>query len=106
MMEEMRRIQVFLAKHAEWWSERESARTDVKNTAQLEGLVAYARRQAHLCTALREGFKQQWYNADDWVKFGEVPEDLEVVEVVDDVTGATAEVLEEDGASGCEGASL
>lgn len=82
LLEEMRRVQMFLAWQADWWLSQETRRLEV-GTALKEGLTAYARRQSHLRSALRSHFENQWSCVPAWIQWGEVPEvpELEDTEI-------------------------
>jgi len=58
--EEMRRTLEFLKWKGAGWSDREHARVDVKNKALLEGLHAYAAKQALIQDSLRTAFRELW----------------------------------------------
>ncbi|KAG2138407.1 uncharacterized protein EDB93DRAFT_1242105 [Suillus bovinus] len=59
LLEEMRRVIVFLRWQAEWWSGRRSSRT-LESTADQEGLAAYTCRQAALWLSLVASFQDLW----------------------------------------------
>jgi hypothetical protein len=66
LLEEMRRVQQFLRWHAHWWVFQGSRKESV-SAEQLEGLIAYAGRQADQRRALREEFSWIWSFASEWV---------------------------------------
>jgi hypothetical protein len=55
LREEMRRVVAFLQWNGEWWEERQ----DVLQGLEMEhneGVIAYARKQAHICRAIQMSF--------------------------------------------------
>ncbi|KAG1843694.1 hypothetical protein C8R48DRAFT_618502 [Suillus tomentosus] len=57
--EEMRRVLQFLDWQAEWWDEQQDRR-DCETTAEREGLVAYANKQADIRRRLASRFRLLW----------------------------------------------
>lgn len=60
LQEEMRRVSGFLRWHAGWWNEKGWDRWTPSTTADSEGLVAYACRQAQLRHDLADCFDTVW----------------------------------------------
>ncbi|PBK66191.1 hypothetical protein ARMSODRAFT_989543 [Armillaria solidipes] len=60
LREEMRRVLKFLGWRARWWQERQAVRNVQGDDGLAEGLVAFAREQESLQTALRENFEALW----------------------------------------------
>jgi hypothetical protein len=60
LQEEMRRVSSFLRWHAGWWDEKGRDRETLSTTADNEGLVAYACRQAQLRHDLADRFDTMW----------------------------------------------
>jgi hypothetical protein len=61
LVEEMRRVIIFLSWKADWWREQGHGRTDVSNHLA-EGLQAYANKQSHVYRSLASKFANMWYN--------------------------------------------
>jgi hypothetical protein len=59
LREEMRRVLRYLEWLSGWWTARVSAR-DEESLELQSGLAAYARRQAHTHTELRDFFRAEW----------------------------------------------
>lgn len=62
VQEEMRRVIVYLMWKAEWWKEQGSRRVS-DDAGLVEGLLAYAERQARLFETLAESCAQTWKTA-------------------------------------------
>ncbi|KAG1751487.1 uncharacterized protein EDB91DRAFT_1326886 [Suillus paluster] len=61
LLEEMRRVMEFLAWQAKWWDERTTLRV-AERSADVEGLAAYAKRQAAIRRSLAARFRALWGN--------------------------------------------
>ncbi|KAF9230663.1 hypothetical protein BU15DRAFT_57022, partial [Melanogaster broomeanus] len=59
LSEEMRRVLAFLTWQAAWWTTQASRRTDL-GLVEMEGVIAYAHRQAAICLAMRRSFEALW----------------------------------------------
>ncbi|KAG2029310.1 hypothetical protein BDR03DRAFT_881153 [Suillus americanus] len=59
LQEEMRRVCTFFDWHAAWWMDQANRRTGL-DAAELEGLAAYARRQAVLRIMMRDNCLRKW----------------------------------------------
>ncbi|KAG1784907.1 uncharacterized protein HD556DRAFT_1451293 [Suillus plorans] len=59
LLEEMRRVRVFLSWHATWWDEQADRRVGLP-AAEAEGINGYARRQAVLRRNIRDAFTSMW----------------------------------------------
>jgi hypothetical protein len=59
LQEEMRRVSCFLRWHASWWNKKNSEHT-LGTAANMEGLGAYAYRQAQLRDDLANCFENKW----------------------------------------------
>lgn len=73
LLEEMRRVKAFLSWQAGWWIEREDHSDLSITAAQMEGLSAYARRQAQIRLYLKVSFESMWRFVEQWVTMGDVP---------------------------------
>ncbi|KIJ21909.1 hypothetical protein PAXINDRAFT_43335, partial [Paxillus involutus ATCC 200175] len=62
LKEEMRRTEAFLEWHANWWDDQAKVdKLPVSSDRQVvEGLVAYAKRQATLRRSLKDHFNTRW----------------------------------------------
>lgn len=59
--EEMRRIVAFFEGKAKWWVDQ-AYRRQLSNTAMLSGVLAYAYKQAHICSQMADSYGQYWVN--------------------------------------------
>ena len=59
LREEMRRVLAFMAWHVDWWKQRGRLWEDLP-PCDLEGMTAYANRQAALRCAIHDRFKASW----------------------------------------------
>jgi hypothetical protein len=81
LKEEMNRTHKFLEWEEEWWNSQANQRqpvvllgeTRVMDVILLEGLEAYARRQADLRWRLRMHFGYLWRDVASWIEKGTVP---------------------------------
>jgi hypothetical protein len=81
LKEEMDRTHKFLEWEEGWWNSQVNRRqptvlvgdTPVTDVTLLEGLEAYARRQADLRRRLWEHFGYLWRDVGSWINKGEVP---------------------------------
>jgi hypothetical protein len=81
LKEEMNRTHKFLEWEEGWWLSQVNRRqpdvwvagTRVTDVILLEGLEAYARRQADLRWRLQKHFGYLWRDVGLWIKKGEVP---------------------------------
>lgn len=62
VIEEMRRVAVYLRWKAEWWQSRRAQRPSALSELQ-EGLDAYATRQAIILSSMRTRFSSSWFPA-------------------------------------------
>ncbi|KAF7783272.1 hypothetical protein Agabi119p4_2648 [Agaricus bisporus var. burnettii] len=69
LLEEMRRVKMFLESEAAGWGKCCSLRSDI-NPELKEGLVAYATHQAHIRLELQGRFSSKWANVGRWVECG------------------------------------
>jgi hypothetical protein len=76
LMEEMCHVKEFLDWHAGWWDEQAFCWSGLEQ-AQMEGVVAYARRQAAMRCKMRQRFETQWRFAAEWVSLGQIPDNDE-----------------------------
>ena len=60
LIEEMRRVIVFLDWKANWWVGQSGLRHDVSNEVS-DGLHAYAAKQAHIMHSMAMKFASMWY---------------------------------------------
>lgn len=87
LLEEMRRVKAFFHWQGDWWASQQSLRArspddptpdddplSKVDEPTIEGLAAYARRQAELRYALRDHCTYMWRYVDGWLESGEVPE--------------------------------
>lgn len=65
LLEEMRRVDVFLVQEAKGWKKRTLSRS-VSSPELNEGLAAYALHQAHIALQLRGHFLTKWNNVKRW----------------------------------------
>jgi hypothetical protein len=66
LLEEMRRVLAYFKWHEHWWlSQRD--RWEGLSSPQMEGIRAYAERQASLRRNLSEEFKSHWIYVSTWV---------------------------------------
>jgi hypothetical protein len=89
LSEEMRRVLAFFAWEVLWWREwarNVKARASSMSPELLEGLVAYAERQAALRSEMRQHFSHLWRFVPDYISEGrsEVPEEKKQVEDEDE----------------------
>jgi hypothetical protein len=80
LLEEMERVLVFEAWEAGWWrekAERVNARASSLSPELLEGLLAYAERQAVIRTEMRSHFAHLWRFVPQYIAVGssEIPEE-------------------------------
>lgn len=59
LREEMCRVLLFLEWHAGWWDSRGQLHTGLQ-PEYMEGVAAYAAKQAHICQAIRLSFDLLW----------------------------------------------
>ena len=59
LREEMRRVLAFMQWHEKWWIERGAMPVNVPS-GEMEGMMAYAARQAALRQAIYKNFRDQW----------------------------------------------
>jgi hypothetical protein len=87
LREEMRRVVAFLQWRGGWWEERQ----DVLRGLEMEhneGVIAYARKQAHIRRSIQTSFEGMWCGLDDFMALG-IGGDNEIL----DLTPATASRL-------------
>lgn len=70
LREEMRRVLAYLSWHGTWWAELADIHRPFLSNAAQEGIFAYARKQAHICTALRSRFELQWRGSPELASMG------------------------------------
>lgn len=89
LLEEMRRVKAFLTWQAEWWVTQACRRGLGTSLPLIEGLTAYARRQAHIRLELKAHFENMWRFVNQWVSMEDIPgdEDEEDVPVEEEPTG-------------------
>ncbi|THH17478.1 hypothetical protein EUX98_g9123 [Antrodiella citrinella] len=58
--EELRRAVAFMEHKASWWTQRAHSRTARTDPILVEGLTAYAIRQAYVCTRLAKHYQSIW----------------------------------------------
>lgn len=69
LREEMRRVLEFLEWHEKWWNEQELRRTGL-HAPVAEGVLAYARKQAHYRRALHNKFNHMWRQSAEFCALG------------------------------------
>jgi hypothetical protein len=65
----MRRVLAFLLWHKGWWTAQSQSRTNA-DTALMEGLSAYAHRQAAIRQSLHDHFAHIWRYVDEYIALG------------------------------------
>ena len=89
LLEEMERVLVFEAWEAGWWrekAERVNARASSLSPELLEGLLAYAERQAIIRTEMRDHFAHLLRFVPQYIAAGssEIPEQKKDIPVLED----------------------
>lgn len=69
LREEMRRVVAFLLWHANWWEEQGQGWSGL-DAEDLEGLAAYAQRQADIRRSLHDHFAHMWRYVDEYIALG------------------------------------
>lgn len=71
LLEEMRRVIQYLTWHENWWTDKAEQGWEM-DLVVLEGLSAYALRQAGLRKSIRNHFEQLWRDVPTWVSMEKV----------------------------------
>jgi hypothetical protein len=82
LMEEMQQVKQFLDWQASWWDEQ-ADRWDNLESAQREGIAAYARWQVAVRREMCTRCEMQWWYAVEWVSLGEVHDDVDDEQTTD-----------------------
>lgn len=89
LREEMRRVLKFLEWHASWWDSQCARHTDL-SPELMEGMMAYAKKQASIRTKIRQSFNLMWRESSELISMG-VGADNEILDLG---LAATSDLLE------------
>jgi hypothetical protein len=69
LQEEMRHVLAYNTWHADWWEEQVGCGANMQ-APYLEGMVAYARRQAHLFRTMHDDCQRYWKDTARYAAIG------------------------------------
>jgi hypothetical protein len=75
VQEEMRRVLEYMSWFANWWTSHTAVPSSsmAHDPYLMEGLTAYAAKQADLRLSLRNHFEMLWQDVESWLEVNKVP---------------------------------
>jgi hypothetical protein len=73
VQEEMRRVLEYMSWFANWWTSHATVPSMAHDPYLMEGLTAYAAKQADLRLSLRNHFEMLWKDVQSWLEVNKVP---------------------------------
>jgi hypothetical protein len=69
----MQRVLKYFEWEEKWWKDLVDQHNEILDAPLMEGLAAYAKRQADLHHRLQQHCSYLWRNVRDWIKDGQIP---------------------------------